>query len=356
MRFNYQYPLALADGILTTGTPIENGVDVNGAGGLSGVSASDTQSKFENALSTQVPPGISMGALALQSVDPFQPCCPGTSGDSCETDTSPTVADCDPSGFPSSDTNAEVPVDGGQCQAAISYFQGAVAAAQGDGTLQSLGISPTAQNPISHLTAADVLINTIHQTDPADPTLYHNWRCVSQPQGAALPQEQGPGHARCEYVVRARRLNFYADSFDLVWTDNPAAEIVLAMASTQSASGPATGAPPWTTSGVPIFIVALDQAQHPRSSSCTTLAPLPMAAYQSLCNVPPDQSTRSFYFANAGDQIVNASSVGSCSVTVLGSLLKTLFTGTGLAVTIATSLYSASAGPILLSGSGFHIY
>jgi hypothetical protein len=357
MRFNYQYPLALADGILTTGTPVENGVDVNGAGGLSPVSASQSQSSFEDALNTQVPSGINMGALALQSVDPFQPCCPGTSGDTCETDTSPVVADCDPSGFPSSDTNAEVPVDSGQCLAAINYFQGAVATAQNDGTLQSLGISPTAQNPVSHLTAEDVLINTIHQTDPADPTLLHNWRCVAQPDGKALPQEQGPGHARCEYVVRARRLNFYADSFDLVWTDNPAVEVAEAMASTQPVSGPATGVPPWTSSGVPIFIIALDQAQHPRSSSCATLAPPPpMGAYQALCNVPPNQATRSFYFANAGDQTVNSSGVFSCSVTVLESLLKTLFTGTGLAVSIATSLYGASAGPILLNSSGFHIY
>jgi hypothetical protein len=324
IRFNYQYDWALQDGLPALAVT-ENGADVHGGSPLT--DASQTQSSFESALNDQVPLGVRRAAEDKLSIDLFPACLPGTydQGPGCPPGTLHPVPDCtlDPN-FTTPDARVLID-DPGSCANALFAMAAALGNAANDGTFASLGINP--QESINGgPTALQMLQNVISEPDPANPSVFHNWRCVSNPQS---PPE--PGHARCEYITRARRLNAYPDSFELVWTDNPQFEILDSLGSM------AINNPPTITSGLPLYILALDQQLNPGEGGSLNNGGFITSAYQELCNGAINQSTGSYYAANYGDAYVGKSNGFQCT----GTILNDIFSGPALVVSIPASLATA---------------
>lgn len=321
IRFNYQYDWALQDGLPALAVT-ENGADVHGGNPLA--DSSQTQSTFEGALNDQVPLGVRQAAEDKLSIDLFPACCPGTydQGDRCPPGTTHPVDDCtlDPN---NTTPDGRVLIDDpGSCRLAILAMSTGLDVAVTNGTFASLGINP--QESINGgPTALQALKNVISEPDPANPSVYHNWRCTIPPQTA---------RTRCEFITRARRLNAYPDSFELVWTDNPQLEIL------DSLGTGAAGSPSSVNSGLPLYILALDQQlnQGDGGSICPSSnnGGFITNAYQQLCNGAINQSTGSYYAVNYGDQYVGKSNGFKCT----GTILNDIFSGTNLLFSIPASL------------------
>lgn len=264
---------------------------------------------LEQSFSTAVPQGIDAATIASQAVDLFAPKSQHPAKD-CVPDTDlPTVAGAT-GVYP-------IPVASLKTTASDlnSFIQAGlipgVQAAASDGTYAALGLNPktrnlarTAKFPNGAL-PSDILAAPFAEPDPANATYLHNWVCalVCPPDAANGCTTDSGGHYRYEYVVRARRLNFYPDSVELIWSDDVVNEV-----------GPLTSVTT-TNSAVSLYVFLYD-AYRTATGDAVGGA---LANLDLLCNGIPAIKSRQFAVYSVGDVKNSYSNVGECIANQLGN-------------------------------------
>ena len=277
VAINFSYAWGLTDGILAV-SPTENGNYIN----QNSSRAITLRLNLEDGLQTAVPTGIYQAALAAQRVDPF-----------------PKAQDCVPmssAGVGGLDTLSPVLLSDNGLGAEAFALTGAIAKAVTDGTFASLGLDDSQLN-LSGLSPSSILGAPITEPDPATSTVFHNWVCAyTCPDGTqsckpANAAGGGGGHYRYQFVPRARRLNFYPDSVELVWTDDLPNEV-----------GPLTNAKT-VTSGVSLYVILFDQYLQAYGSGNAFSNGGPFDNLSTLCNgIPASSRSRSFSVYSGGYQ------------------------------------------------------
>lgn len=309
---NFSYAWGLTDGILSV-TPTEHQTSISDSS-----RASSLRYNLVQGMQNAVPGGIFAATQSAQSVDPFPKtnagrsnCTPATAtGTDCPNNQPKCPDSCCPNGWIcvsdgsgnlSCAQQAPVPYQEEGALKEQTQLLGELGIAATDGTFQALGLNPDPKvKNLAGMSALDVLQAPINERDPANAKVYHNWvcalNCPSWDPSCATAQGQGVnGFYRYEIVIRARRLNYYPDTVELVWTDDLQNEV-----------GPQTNVTT-VNSGASTYVALYDLAR--KSGSPPTSA---WATFSVLCNTVPAAPSRAFAVYNAGPLYQSMSDLQNC--------------------------------------------
>ncbi len=240
-QVSYRYELRLSDGRLTA-APFKNELAAQG------YSASDAITALQGGLENDIPAAINQAsdfsqviAPALENnqttctqdeeCGPSEGCLPSPTLPGKRTCQHYTLGTCEPETDPSTGKPvSSITADLLLCKGARDLFRTAI-----DRGADQLGLS-SADKGALEATADHFTLQK-----------YDNWRCRQPTNGRDDPTE----HYRCEYVVRAKRLNVYPEKVDLVFFDekelqNEAYAAYVALASLGATSQMCTSGPDTT--------------------------------------------------------------------------------------------------------------
>lgn len=295
----------LNDGLLAVST-VANGTKWNGKG------SDSTSSSLYGDITGQLPTAIEEVALALQSVAiaPQATCTPTTITPSNGLPTTFTVATTG-----AQFTYTPVAISDSGVGDVLLGLDIALKNASTDGTFATLGLTNAAN--VSGASALDILQGTLAEPDPANANVYHNWICV-QTQGGCATNGSGATWVPY-YIARARRLNSYPDSVELVWTDDLEIEVgplTNYCCANRCGQTPTSCA---TTSALPLYVLLEDQflqsGSAPGGSAGQSLAKLCTASALA-------QATRQFYTFHSGHMYHSYQNVVNCAANQIGDFFS----------------------------------
>jgi len=308
---NFSYAWGLNDGILTV-TPTQHASSLN-----NGTDVLKLQYNMVNSLQTAVAQGIYSGAASAQAVDT-------------DPTDKPLLSNCVPNGTP---TGGVFPVAIGDTTASaeILRLEVALGNACSDGTFATLGVDCHAKNQYGK-TPIDFMTATLEEPSPTDSSVYHNWGCEQlfiQPPtnpssaGGSCGVPNGPGVPafRVVYVPRARRLNYYPDSVELVWTDDLINEVGPLAPCRVTGRGARQQATCTTTSAVPLYVVLYDQYLGGFGNGSAFGCNGAFASLTQLCNGTPGGNSRSFGVFSGGHMDGNLVDPVQCVQGQVGSTI-----------------------------------
>ncbi len=302
---NFSSTWGLNDGLLAVST-VANGTKWNGKG------SDSTSSSLYGDITGQLPTAIEEVALALQSVAiaPQATCTPTTITPSNGLPTTFTVATTG-----AQFTYTPVAISDSGVGDVLLGLDIALKNASTDGTFATLGLTNAAN--VSGASALDILQGTLAEPDPANANVYHNWICV-QTQGGGATNGSGATWVPY-YIARARRLNSYPDSVELVWTDDLEIEVgplTNYCCANRCGQTPTSCA---TTSALPLYVLLEDQflqsGSAPGGSAGQSLAKLCTASALA-------QATRQFYTFHSGHMYHSYQNVVNCAANQIGDFFS----------------------------------
>jgi hypothetical protein len=269
LRFNVGYQFGLNNGILAA-TPTINATDFNGTG--SGSAGTSMHASLTNTLPKAISDAAAGNDMSATTGQFF--------------DNPLIVNDCDQV----DGENVPAPYDASSCFAAVKFVVDGVTNARDNGLMASLGFarpSDDAQRLLATVTAQDDRGNLV------------NWRCKQRPPAATSTDYR----YRCEYILRASRLNALPGGVELVWFDNledPNGTVLPLWVALKQNAGP----------GVPQFQQGIDKLCVPRTSTTGFWKD-------------------SFVVSNVGDRTAPGEGSSQCDAEILAGFLGSLtFLGT----------------------------
>ena len=289
VAINYSFAWGLQDGILTV-SPTAHGNAFNSTS-----YSQKIETNLADGLQNSVSGGVYEAALAAQAAD-----------------IAPKLDDCTPQPSFGDVTLpiSQVPVDPtNQFHAGIGFQITLLQTvlehlAPTDGTFATLGLDDSQTNQVG-LHPSQILEVAVSESDPANASVYHNWVCARTcPKSNPNCTSDSGGHYRFKFVPRARRLNYYPDSVELIWSDDLPNEV-----------GPLTNSTT-TTSGVALYVVLLDQYLRGYADGASFTGSS-FAHLSQLCNGTPPGASRSFAVFSGGHFYNSSSDPANCVITNL---------------------------------------